>query len=38
MIQLRHCFNDYLERYGGHIGYSVRPDERRKGYAAWMLA
>lgn len=38
MIQIRHCFNDYLERYGGHIGYSVRPDERRKGYAARMLA
>ena len=37
MIQLRHRFNDFLERYGGHIGYSVRPDERRKGYAASML-
>ena len=38
MIQLRHCFNDFLEKYGGHIGYSVRPDELRKGYAAWILA
>lgn len=38
MIQIRHCFNDFLERYGGHIGYSVRPDERRKGYAARMLS
>lgn len=37
MIQVRHEFNDYLERYAGHIGYSVRPDERRKGYAAAML-
>lgn len=36
MIQVRHEFNDYLERYGGHIGYSVRPDERRKGYASAM--
>lgn len=37
MLHVRHTFNDYLERYGGHIGYSVRPSERRKGYAAWML-
>ena len=37
MIQLRHYFNDYLEKFGGHIGYSVRPDERRKGYAKAML-
>lgn len=37
MIQVRHEFNDYLAKYGGHIGYSVRPDERRKGYASAML-
>lgn len=37
MIQVRHEFNDYLAKYAGHIGYSVRPDERRKGYAAAML-
>lgn len=37
-IQFRHYFNDFLEIYGGHIGYSVRPDERRKGYATRMLA
>ena len=29
MIQVRHHFNDYLEKYAGHIGYSVRPSERR---------
>lgn len=37
MIQIRHFFNAYLERYGGHIGYSVAPSERRKGYATQML-
>ena len=37
MIQVRHYFNEYLEKYAGHIGYSVRPSERRKGYASWML-
>ena len=37
MIQIRHYFNDYLEKYGGHIGYSVAPDERFKGYATQML-
>ena len=37
MIQIRHCFNAFLEKYGGHIGYSVCPGERRKGYATQML-
>lgn len=37
MLQFRHTLNDYLRKFGGHIGYSVRPDERRKGYAAEML-
>lgn len=38
MIQVRRRLNDYLERYGGHIGYSVRPSERRMGCAKHMLA
>lgn len=37
MIQVRHYFNDYLSKFGGHIGYSIKPAERRKGYATSML-
>jgi predicted acetyltransferase len=37
MLQIRHYFNYYIERYAGHIGYSVAPTERRKGYATQML-
>lgn len=37
MIQVRHYFNKYLSKYGGHIGYSIKPSERRKGYATAML-
>jgi len=37
-IQIRHELNDYLRHDGGHIGYGVRPTQRRKGYATQMLA
>jgi len=37
MISIRHELNTYLTQYGGHIGYSVRKSERRKGYATQML-
>ncbi|MEG0295234.1 MAG: GNAT family N-acetyltransferase [Clostridium sp.] len=37
MIDIRHRLNDYLLKFGGHIGYSVRKSERRKGYATEML-
>lgn len=37
MISIRHRLNDYLQREGGNIGYSVRKAERRKGYATQML-
>lgn len=36
-IQIRHYLNDYLLKYGGHIGDSVRPAERKKGYATEMI-
>lgn len=38
MIDIRHRLNEGLEKFGGHIGYSVRKSERRKGYATEMLA
>jgi predicted acetyltransferase len=37
-IQIRHVLNEALKEDGGHIGYGVRPSERRKGYATKMLA
>lgn len=32
MINIRLALNEKLKKYGGHIGYSIRPTERRKGY------
>jgi len=37
MIDIRHRLNDFLLKFGGHIGYSVRPNERQKGYAKEMV-
>ncbi len=36
IIDLRHELNDFLKDFG-NSGYSVRPSERRKGYATQML-
>lgn len=37
MMNIRLALNDFLRKDGGHIGYSIRPTERRKGYATGML-
>ncbi|WP_026511322.1 GNAT family N-acetyltransferase [Butyrivibrio sp. LC3010] len=37
MINIRLALNDFLRKEGGHIGYSVRPTERRNGYGTDML-
>ena len=37
MINIRLALNDFLRKEGGHIGYSVRPSERRKRYGTQML-
>lgn len=37
MINLRHKLNEFLQNEGGHIGYSIRPTERKKGYGTLML-
>ena len=32
MINIRLVLNERLKKYGGHIGYGIRPTERGKGY------
>lgn len=36
--KIRHYLNDRLRESGGHIGYSIRPSERGKGYGKMILA
>ena len=38
MVNIRLALNDFLKNEAGHIGYSVRPTQRRKHYATDMLS
>ena len=35
--RIRHRLNDFLRKYGGNIGYQIRPSRRRQGYGRRIL-
>lgn len=37
ITKLRHYLNENLKKEGGHIGYTIRPTERGKGYGNLIL-
>jgi len=37
-VSIRHKLTELLRKQGGHIGYVIRPSERRKGYGIKILA
>ena len=37
-VNIRHRLNQSLLEIGGHIGYGIRPSERRKGHATRLLS
>jgi len=37
-VRIRHRLTEGLRKEGGHVGYEVRPSERNKGHATFMLA
>lgn len=36
-VNIRHRLNNYLQKFGGHIGYEIRPSQRRQGYGTKIL-
>lgn len=38
MVNIRLALNEFLRNEAGHIGYSVRPSQRRRHYATQMLS
>ena len=36
-VSIRHRLNEYLQQRGGHIGYGIRPEFRRRGFATEIL-
>ncbi|MGR9049686.1 GNAT family N-acetyltransferase [Halobacillus faecis] len=36
-VNIRHSLTEPLRNAGGHIGYGIRPSQRRKGYATELL-
>lgn len=38
VVTLRHKLDTFLQEFGGHLGYSIRPDERQRGLEQQVVA